>query len=122
MAEVDGKAARGMNPGDLDGMQHAATFEMLDDARYGFKPQGCYFSNVLAGRQHDVGGIAFVDRPCHDPDQPDHPAECLTAAQGDEVGSPALRRRQRPKERAAFGRWRTFRPGRDFGVGLSVDG
>lgn len=79
-----------MHACDADRLQHAAAFELLDDARDGFEAQVGDVGDVLPGGQDDLSGAIGKEA-----DQAQYAVDGLAAAQGDEVGSAALGAGQR---------------------------
>ena len=97
------EAARGVHACDADRLQHAAAFELLDDARDGFEAQVGDVGDVLAGGQDDLAGAIGKEV-----DQAKDALDGLAAAQGDEVGGAALGAGQRGEQRVVVGD--AFRP------------
>lgn len=106
-----------MHACDADRLQHAAAFELLDDARDGFEAQVGDVGDVLAGGQDDLAGAIGEQA-----DQSEDTVDGLAAAQGDEVGSAALGVGQRGEQRVVVGD--AFRPRSQaaFGQGGGAEG
>ncbi len=98
------EAARGVHAGHADGAEDVLAFELLDDARDGFKAQVGDVGDVLPGGQDDLSGAIGKQA-----DQAEDAVDGLAAAQGDEIGGALLGAGQRGEQGLIVGR--AFRPG-----------